>query len=37
MMPFWTGLQISRLILQDFFTFRPDKTEAMSQARQQPL
>ena len=31
-----TGLQISRLI-RDFFTFRPDKTEAMSQARQQPL
>jgi glycosyltransferase involved in cell wall biosynthesis len=37
MMPLWTGLQIARLILRDFFTFRPDKAEAMSQARQQPL
>jgi glycosyltransferase involved in cell wall biosynthesis len=37
MMPFWTGLQITRVILRDFFTFRPDKAAAMSQARQQPL
>jgi hypothetical protein len=37
MMPFRTGLQITRLIVRDFFTFWPDKAEAMSQPHRQPL
>ena len=37
MRPLHTGLQITWLILRDFFTFWPQRANAISQARQQPL